>query len=142
MIEVGLVDIEVHHARIRATNLCDVGIAEAATYLCSTTPVLNFSLNAWVTTLYDASDDSRALAGTIQVGHHFANGSAGIQLAQPCRNVGLGIVGSQLLLQVHDNDGNVEVANGRQHVIRCAVGQHLQDDEVNIGSTELVAGSH
>ena len=142
MIEVGLVDVKVHHAWIRTTDLCDVGITETTTHLSSTTPILNLSLSTWVATFNHTSNDCRTLACTIQVGHHLTNGTAGIELAQPCGDVGLGIVGSQLLLQVHDDNGNVEVANGRQHIIRGAIGQHLEDDQVYISSAELVACSH
>ena len=142
VIEVCLVDIEVHHARIWAANLCDVGIAEAAAHLCSTAPVLYLCLNTRVTTFYYTGNDSRALAGTIQVGNHLTNSAAGIEVAQPGGNIGLGIVGSQFLLQIHNDDGHVEIANGRQHIIRGTVGQHLENDKIDISCSELITGSH
>ena len=117
MVEVGLVDVEVHHARIGAANLGDVGVAEAAAHLCGTAPVFNLGLHAGVATLDDACDDGRALAGTVQVGHHLADGAAGIEFAQPGGNVGFGVVGGQFLLHVDDDDGHIEVAHGGQHVV-------------------------
>ena len=83
-----------------------------------------------------------ALAGTLQVGYHLTDGTACIEVTQPDGDIGVGIVGSQLLLKVHDHNGNVEVAYSGQHIIRGAIGQHLKDDKIDIGSAELVAGLH
>ncbi|CDD75532.1 unknown [Cryptobacterium sp. CAG:338] len=81
VIEVGLVDVEVHHARIRPANLSDIGIAEAAAYLCGTTPVFNLGSSLRVATFDDARDYGMALAGAVEVGNHFAYGSACIASA-------------------------------------------------------------
>ena len=113
VVEVSLINIEVHHAWIRASNLCDVGITETTTHLSSTAPVFNLSLYTRVTTLDNACNDSRTLASTIQISHHFTNGSASIELAQPGRDVSLRIVGSQFLLYIHNDYWHVEVTNGR-----------------------------
>ena len=142
MIEVSLVDIEVHHTGIGTANLCDIGIAETATYLSSTAPVLDFSLNLRVSAFNHTRNNSRTLASTVQVGYHLTDGTAGIELTQPDGNIGLSVIGSQLLLHIHDNHRHIEVAHRRQHIIRCAIGEHLQDNEVYIGSTELIAGLH
>ena len=142
VIEVGLVDIEVHHTGIGTANLCDIGIAETATHLSSTAPVLDFSLNLRVSAFYHTCNDSRTLAGTVQVSHHLTDGTAGIQLAQPDGNIGLSVIGSQFLLHIHDDYRHIEVAHRRQHIIRGAIGEHLQDNEVHIGSTELITGLH
>ena len=142
MVEVGLVDVEIHHARIGTTDLGDVGVAETATYLCGTAPILDLGLNAGITTFDNAGDDGRALAGTVEVGYHLAGGSASVELAQPGGDVGLVVVGSGLLLEVDDDDGHVEVAHGGKHVVGRAVGEHLQDDEIDVGSAELVACFH
>ena len=142
VVEIGLVNIEVHHAWIGTAYLGDIGIAETTTHLSSTTPILNLSLNTWVAALNHTCNHSRTLAGTIQVGHHLADGTTGIEFAQPGGNVGLGIVGSQLFLYVDNHDGHVQIAHGRQHIVRSAIGQHLQDDQVYIGCTELVACCH
>ena len=99
-------------------------------------------LNGWVAAFHHASDDGMALAGTLEVGHHLAHGSAGIELAQPGGDVGIGIVGSLLLLDVHQHHGHVEVAHGGQHVVGGAIGEQLQDDEVDVGGAELVASGH
>ena len=142
VIEVGLVDIEVHHAGIGTANLCDIGVAETTAHLSSAAPVLNLSLNLRVATFYDTRNHSRTLTGTIQVGHHLTDGTAGIELAQPDGNVRLCVIGSQLLLHVYDDHRHIQVAHGRQHIIRGAIGQHLQDDEIHVGRTELIAGLH
>ena len=34
VVEVCLIDIQIHHARIRTANLCDIGIAESSADLC------------------------------------------------------------------------------------------------------------
>ena len=125
MVEVGLVDVEVHHARVRTSDLGDVRVAETTTHLSGTAPVLDLRLNSWIATFYDTSDDSRALTSTVEVGNHLTDGTASVEVAQPGGNIGLGIVGCQLLLQVHDDNGYVEVTNGRQHIIRGTVSQHL-----------------
>ena len=56
VIEVGLIDVEVHHAWIRTTYLSDVGITESTTHLSCTAPVFYLGLHARVTTLYHARD--------------------------------------------------------------------------------------
>ena len=142
MVEVGLVDVEVHHARIRTTDLGNVRIAETTTHLCRTAPVLDFCLCARITAFHYARDDGRTFACTIQVGNHFAGGTASIQLAQPGWDVGFGIIRSLFLLEVHDDDRNVQVANSRQHIVRGAIGEHLQNHEIDVSCAELIAGSH
>ena len=142
MVEVGFVNIEVHHPRIGTAYLGNVGIAETATHLGSTAPVLNLSLHLGVTTLDNTGNNGRALTGTIQVSHHLANGTTGVELTQPGGNIGLGIVGCQLLLHVDNDNGHIQVAHGRQHIIRGTIGQHLQDDEIHISSAELVTSCH
>ncbi len=110
MVEVRFVDIEVHHARIGASNLCNVGVAEASAHLCGAAPVFYLCLYQRVATLNDTRNHGMSLAGTFQVGNHFAYGTAGIQLTEPCGNVGLLVVGGFLLLYVHQYDGYIQVA--------------------------------
>ena len=112
MVEVGLVDVEIHHARIRTADLGDVRIAETAAHLGSTAPVFDFSLYLWVATFDNAGNDGRALAGTVQVGYHFTDGTTGVELTKPCGDIGLGVVGRQFLLYVDDDDRYVKVAHG------------------------------
>ncbi len=81
-----------------------------------------------------------ALAGAVQVGDNLAGGAASVQLAQPGGDVGVGVVGLGLLLHVHDYHGNVKVAHDGKHVVAGGVGEHLQDDQVHVGSAEEVAG--
>ena len=142
VIEVGLVDIEIHHTRVGATDLGDIGVTETATHLSRTAPVLYLCLSRRIAALYNAGNHCRALAGTVQVGYHLTDSAAGIELTQPGGNVGLGIIGCQLLLQVHNHHRHVEVADGGQHIIRGAVGEHLQNDQIDICCTELITGCH
>ena len=142
MIQVRLVNIQVHHTGIGTTDLCDVRITETTAYLCGTAPVLNLCLHLRVTTLYDTSDHCRALAGTVQVCDHLTDGATGIQLSQPDGDVRLLIIRSQFLLYVHDDYRYIEVTHCRQHIIRGAIGQHLQDDQVDISGTELITCHH
>ena len=140
VVEVGLVDIEVHHAGIGPSYLCDIGVAEAAAHLCGTAPVCDLGLHLWVAALHHTRDHGVALACALQVGHHLAHCAAGIEFAEPRGYVGVGIVGRFLLLHVHQHHRHVEVAHGGQHIVRGGVGEQLQDDEIDIGSAEFVAG--
>ena len=79
------------------------------------------------------------LAGAVKVGHDLAGGTAGVQVAQPRGNVGVGVIGLSLLLHVDHDDGHVQVTHDRQHVVARGIGEHLQDDQVDILGTELVA---
>ena len=142
VVEVGLVDIQIHHAGIGAADLRKVRIAEAAANLRGTAPVGNLGVHFGVAALDDAGDHGVALASALQVGHHLANCAAGIELAQPGGGIGVGIIGGFLLLQVNQHHGHIQIADGGEHVVRGRVGQQLQDDQVHVGGTELVAGFH
>lgn len=82
------------------------------------------------------------LASALQVGHHLAHGTTGIQLAQPSGGVGIGVVRGFLLLDIHQYHGYVQVAHGGQHIVRGGVGQQLQNDQINVRGAELVACGH
>ena len=80
VVEVGLVDIQIHHTRIRTADLRNVRVAETAAHLCRTAPVFYLVLHLGIITL-QTGDDSMPLASTLQVGYHLAYGTTGIQLA-------------------------------------------------------------
>ena len=82
-VQVGLVDIEVHHTRIRSSDLSDVCIAESSSDLSCTAPVLDLFLNARVSAFYDACDHGMSLAVALKVCHHLAYSAACIAFAQP-----------------------------------------------------------
>ncbi len=140
VVEVGLVDIEVHHARVRTADLGNVGTTQATTYLGGTAPLLELLGHSRVATLDDTGHDGMTLAGAVKVGHDLSGGAAGVQIAQPRGDVGIGIVGLGLLLHVDHDDGHIQVAHDRQHVVARGIGEHLQDDQVDVLGAELVAG--
>ena len=142
VVEVRLVDVEVHHAGIRAANLGQVRIAEAAAHLRGAAPVLNLGLYGGVTAFDHTGDDRMALACTLEVSDHLAHSAAGVEFAQPGGDVGVGVVGCLLLLDVDQHNGHIQIAHGGQHIIRGSVGQQLQNDKVNIRGAELIARGH
>ena len=142
VVQVRLVDVQIHHAGVRAADLRKVRITEAAAHLRGLAPVVDFGLHGGVTALDNAGDDGVALTGALQISDHFADSAAGVQLTQPGGGVGVGVVGGLLLLHVDEDDGHVEVAHGGQHIVRGSVGQQLQNDKVNVGGAELIARGH
>ena len=142
VVQVCLVNVQIHHAGVGAADLGQVRIAEAAAHLRSLAPVVDLGRDNGVAALDHTGDDGMALAGALQIRDHLANGTAGVQLAQPCRDVGVGVVGRFLLLDIDQHDRHIQIAHCRQHIIRGSVGQQLQDDQINISSAELIACCH
>ena len=70
------------------------------------------------------------------------HGAAGVELTEPGGGIGVGVIGSLLLLKVHQHHGHVQVAHGREHVVAGGVGEQLEDDQVDVRSAELVSGLH
>ena len=138
MVEVGLVDVQIHHAGVGPANLGQVGIPEAAAHLGGSAPVLNLRLDPGVSSFGNPSDDSVALARPLQVSHHLTHRAAGVQLAQPGCGISILIIGSQLLLEVDQHYRHVQVPDGRKHVVGGGVGQQLEYDQVHIGGPEFV----
>ena len=142
VVQVRLIDVQIHHTGVRAADLRKVRITEAAAHLRGLAPVVDFGLHGGVTALDNAGDDGVALTGALQISDHLADSAAGVQLTQPGGGVGVGVVGGLLLLHVDEDDGHVEVAHGGQHIVRGSVGQQLQNDKVNVGGAELIARGH
>ena len=82
------------------------------------------------------------LAGTLQIGHHLAHGTAGVQFTQPGGRIGVGVVRGFLLLDVHQHDRDIQIPHSRQHVVGSGVGQQLQDHQVHICSAKLITRRH
>ena len=139
VVEVGLVDVQVHHAGVRTTDLCQIGVTEAAAHLCGTAPVLDLGLYLRVTALDHAGNDGVTLAGALQICHHLTHGAAGVQFAQPGGSIGVGIVRGFLLLDIHQHHRHIQIANSGQHIIAGGVGEQLQNDQINVRGAELVA---
>ena len=77
VVEVRFVDIQVHHARIRSSDLCDVRVAEPAAHLCCAAPLFDLALHFGIVTL-NTCNNGMPFAGTLKVGNHLAYGTAGI----------------------------------------------------------------
>ena len=142
MIKVGFVNIEIHHARIWTANLGQIGITEAAANLGCTAPVLQLCLNLRIPALNYAGNNSMTLAGTLQISYHLTYGTAGIKLTQPGRNICVGIVRSQLLLDVYQYNRHIQITNGWQHIVGSRIGQKLENNQIHISSPELVPCLH
>ena len=82
-VKIGLVDIKVHHARIRSSHLSDVGVAESSSYLSRTAPLLDFFLYAGVAAFNNSRNHSMTLSVPFKVSHHLAHSAAGIAFAKP-----------------------------------------------------------
>ena len=141
VVEVCLIDIEIHHAGIRASDLGQICIAEAPPDLCRAAPVFDLRLHIGVAALYDAGDHSVTLAGSLQIGHHLTHCAAGIQLAEPGRGIRVLIVRGLLFLDVHQYHRDIQIPDCRQHVVGSRIGQKLQDDQIYIRRAEQIPGS-
>ena len=139
VIQVGLVDVQVHHTGIGPADLGQVCVPKTAADLGGLAPVLNLRLHNGIAALHHAGDNSMALAGPLQVGHHLPHGAAGIQLAQPLGGVSMLVVRGAELLDVDQHHGHVQIPHGGQHVVGGGVGQQLEDDQVHIGGAKLVS---
>ncbi len=81
-----------------------------------------------------------ALAEALKVRDDLARCAAGVADAEPCRDVSGVIVERLHLLQVHDDDRDIQVSHGRKIVVGGRIGQHLQEDDVDVCRAEEVAG--
>ena len=142
MIEICLVDIQVHHAGIGASNLRKVRIAEAAADLRRFAPVGDFRVNLRVSALDNPGNDGVTLSGPLQIGYHFTHRAAGIQFAQPCRGICVRVIRGLLLLQIDQNDRHVQIPDGGKHIVGCGVSQKLQNHEVHVSGPELIPRRH
>ena len=139
VVEIGLVDVEVHHAGIRSSDLSQVGVAESPADLSCSAPLVDFFGHIGIATLDDARNNCVALSGALKVRDHLADRAAGVELAQPCRCICIGVIRRLELLYVDQNHRHVHVANGGKHVVRSRIGQKLADDQVDVRRAELVA---
>ena len=100
MIEVGLVDVEIHHARIGTADLRKVRVAETAPDLSGAAPVFDFRLSFRIAAFHDARDDRVALSGAFQIRYHLSHRAAGVKFAKPSRGVRVRVIGGFLLLEI------------------------------------------
>ncbi len=139
MVEVGLVDVEVHHAGIRSSDLGQVGVAESPADLCRAAPLVDFFGHIGIAALDDACNNCVALSSALKVRDHLADRATGVELAQPCRCICIGVIRRLELLDVDQDDRYVHVANCGKHVVRSCIGQKLADDQIDVRRAELVA---
>ena len=142
VIEIGFVDIQVHHAGIGPSDLGQVGVPEAAAHLGGLAPVKNFGLYLRIAVLHHTGDDRVTLARPFQVGHHFANGPAGVEFAQPGGGVSVGVIGGFLFLYVHQHHRHIQIPDSGEHVVAGSVGEQLQDHQIHVRRPELVPSFH
>lgn len=81
VVQICLINIEIHHTRIRSSNLCDISITESSSYLSSLTPIFDLCLNSRISTFYNTCDHRVSLACSLQVCHSFAYCTACIPLS-------------------------------------------------------------
>ena len=135
VVQVGFVDVQVHHAGVRTADLRNVSLTESSSYLSSLAPVFDLSLNCRISALYNTCDNGMSLAGSLKVSYSFANSAACVALAQPGSNVGV------LIIQCFDLL-NIKVTDCRKHVVGCCVCQHLKKYKINICRTEFISCFH
>ena len=140
MVQVRLIDIQVHHAGIGTPDLCKVRVTEAAAHLSRAAPVFDLRLYLRVSAFHHARDYGVAFSCPLQVGNHLADSAAGVQLAQPGRRIRMFIIRRFFLLDIHKDNRHIQVTDRREHIVRSRVGQQLQDDQIHVGRTEFIAG--
>ena len=62
VVQVGFVNVQVHHTGVRASDLRKVGVAEAAAHLRGLAPIVDLCLHGGVAALHHAGDHGMALA--------------------------------------------------------------------------------
>ena len=82
-----------------------------------------------------------SFAEPVQIGHHFSHSTAGIALTQPGCNIGVIIIQRFQFLNIDQDNGYIQVSDGREHIVGCGIGQQLQEYQIHISSTECVSGS-
>ena len=142
VVQVCLIDVKVHHTRIRSSDLSDIGIAESSSYLCSLAPVFDLCLNSRISTLNYTCNNSMSLACSFQIGNCFTYSTAGISFTKPCSDICVIIIQCFELLNVHKNNRNIKITDCREHIVGCRIGQHLKKYDINVCSTEFISGFH
>ena len=138
-VQVGLVNIEIHHTRIRSSDLCDIRIAESSSHLSRAAPFPDLFLNARISALNDACDHGMSLAIALKVCNHLAYSAAGITFTQPGRDVRVVIIQGLYLLYIYKDNRHIQILYSRQHIVGCCVCKELHDHQVNVRRAELVA---
>ena len=67
VIEVCLINIQIHHTRIWSSDLRNVSLTESSSYLSSLAPVFDLSLNCRISAFYNACDNRMSLACSLKV---------------------------------------------------------------------------
>jgi len=140
VVEIGFVNVQVHHAGVWTANLRQISIPEATAHLSGFAPVLNFCFGNKIATLHHSSDNSVALSCTFQISNHLADRTAGVQFTQPGSSVSIGVVRSLLLLQVHQNHWHIQIPDSGKHIVRGGISEELNNDQIHISGSEFIAG--
>ena len=142
VIQVGLINVQIHHTRIRSSDLSNVSITKSSSYLSCLAPVFDLSLNSRIAAFYNTCDNSMSLAGSFKVSNSFSNSTTCITFAQPCCDICVIIIQCFQFLNVYQNNRNIKITNCRKHIVRCSISQHLKEYKVNISCTEFVSCFH
>ena len=138
VVEVGLVDIEIHHSRIGSSYLGDIRIPEAAAYLSRPAPFLDLLCYPGISSLDDSGYHGMSLAEALEIRHHLSHGSAGIGLSQPLCGARVIVIESLELLYIYEDNGYVQILDCRKHIIGGSIGKKLHEHQVHVSGPELV----
>ena len=138
-VQVGLINVKIHHARIRPADLGDVRIAESPSRLCGAAPVFDLCLDTRVSALDNAGDHRMSLTVSLKVSHHLAHSAARIALSEPCRDVCVVIVQGFQFLDIHKHNRHIQVLHSREHVVGRSVCKELKEHQIHIRRAEQVA---
>ena len=137
-VQIGFVNIEIHHARIWPANLRNIRIAESSSGLCGKAPLLNLFLNIRISAFHHAGNHRMPLAEPLQIRHHFSHRSTGIPFSKPCCDIRMIVIQRLQLLKVHQHDRHIQIFDSRKHVVGSGIGQKLQKYQIHVRCPELI----
>ena len=138
-VQVGLINVEIHHARVRPADLGDIRVTESPSRLRGTAPVFDLCLDSRISALHNAGDHRMSLTIPFKVSHHLAYSAARIALSEPRRDICVVIVQSFQLLDIHEHDRHIQVLHSREHVVGRSVCKELKEHQIHVRRAEQVA---
>ena len=104
VIQIGFINIQIHHSRIRSSDLCDIGITESSSDLCCLTPLFYLRCHIVISTFHNTGDYCMSLSCSFKICNHLSDCSTCIQLAKPCWCICIGIIRCLTFLNIHKNN--------------------------------------
>ena len=80
-VQVGFINIQIHHTRIGSADLRQIRIPKSSSNLRRTAPVLDLCLYLRIAAFYYAGDHRMSLSESLQIRYHLADSTAGIALS-------------------------------------------------------------